>query len=268
MKKILALCLAAALVLPGCVKVDNSLGESLVDKSLLLNTYTVDFPISEIAMKPSSDLSAYSDTHLTIGALRDETFGLTTRDAAFTLVPAPDQMDLGENPVAVSFNLFFTSDTISVENDSQERILQNIYVYELLEKLPSSSRPTGTEIPHSVHTVTAGIPTYNGTGALDINFTREFAQKYVDAIKSLGDTLIDREKNISKYDDYVEKLPGIYMETDDPVGMGGRINLFDFSCLSVVSGYYQRNENIAILTVNSTWDGERKDSSFFFVPGE
>ena len=138
MKKILALCLAAALVLPGCVKVDNSLGESLVDK--------VDFPISEIAMKPSSDLSAYSDTHLTIGALRDETFGLTTRDAAFTLVPAPDRMDLGENPVAVSFNLFFASDTISVENDSQERILQNIYVYELLEELPSSSRPTGTEI--------------------------------------------------------------------------------------------------------------------------
>ena len=268
MKKILALCLAAALVLPGCVKVDNSLGESLVDKSLLLNTYTVDFPISEIAMKPSSDLSAYSDTHLTIGALRDETFGLTTRDAAFTLIPAPDQMDLGENPVAVSFNLFFTSDTISVENDSQERILQNIYVYELLEKLPSSSRPTGTEIPHSVHTVTAGLPTYNGTGALDINFTREFAQKYVDAIKSLGDTLIDRDKNINKYDDYVEKLPGIYMETDNPVGMGGRINLFDFSCLSVVSGYYQRNDNIAILTVNSTWDGERKDSSFFFVPGE
>ena len=111
---------------------------------LLLNTYTVDFPISEIAMKPSSDLSAYSDTHLTIGALRDETFGLTTRDAAFTLVPAPDRMDLGENPVAVSFNLFFASDTISVENDSQERILQNIYVYELLEELPSSSRPTGS----------------------------------------------------------------------------------------------------------------------------
>ena len=84
-------------------------------------------------------------------------------------------------------------------------------MYELLEALPSSSRPTGTEIPHSVHTVTAGLPTYNGTGALDINFTREFAQKYVDAIKSLGDTLIDREKNINKYDDYVEKLPGIYM---------------------------------------------------------
>ncbi len=268
MKKFLALCLAAALVIPGCVKVDNSLGEGLVDKSLLLNTYTVDFPIQEIVMKPSSDLSAYSDAHLTIGAIRDETFGLTTREAAFALIPAPDQMDLGENPVAVSFNLFFASDTISVENDSQERIMQNIYVYELLDSLPSSSRPTGTRIAHSTHRITAGTPTYNGTGALDISFTQEFAQKYVDAIKKLGPTLIDREAKIDKYKDYVAKLPGIYMTTDVPEGTGGRINLFEFSCLSVVSGYYQRNENIALLTVNSTWNGERKDSSFFFVPGE
>lgn len=270
MKKFLALCLAAALLIPGCVKVDNSLGEGLVDKSLLLNTYTVDFPLSGIALKHSSDLSAYSDTHLTIGSLRDETFGLTTRDAAFTLIPALDEIDLGDNPVAVSFNLFFTSDTISVEHDSQERILQNIFVYELLDSLPSSSRPTGTEIPHSAHRITAGTPTYNGTGALDINFTQEFAQKYVDVIKELGPVLISRDSSnpINKYKEFVGELPGIYMETDDPVEIGGRINLFDFSCLSVVSGYYQRNENIGLLTVNSTWDGERKDSTFVFVPGE
>ena len=268
MKKFLALCLAAALLVPGCVKVDNSLGEGLVDKSLLLNTYTVDFPISEISLKPSSDLSAYSDTHLTIGAIREETFGLTTREAAFTLIPAPDEMDLGDNPVAVSFNLFFTSDTISVENDTQERIMQNIYVYELLDSLPSSSRPASTVIEHSDYRITAGTPTYNGTGALDINFTTEFAQKYIDVIKELGPTLIDREKDINKYKEYVAELPGICIATDEPEGIGGRINLFDFSCLSVVSGYYQRNENIAILTVNSTWDGERKDSSFVFVPGE
>lgn len=270
MKKFLALCLAAALLIPGCVKVDNSLGEGLVDKSLLLNTYTVDFPLSGIALKHSSDLSAYSDTHLTIGSLRDETFGLTTRDAAFTLIPALDEIDLGDNPVAVSFNLFFTSDTISVEHDSQERILQNIFVYELLDSLPSSSRPTGTEIPHSAHRITAGTPTYNGTGALDINFTQEFAQKYVDVIKELGPVLISRDSSnpINKYKEFVGELPGIYMETDDPVEIGGRINLFDISCLSVVSGYYQRNENIGLLTVNSTWDGERKDSTFVFVPGE
>lgn len=268
MKKFLALCLAAALLVPGCVKVDNSLGEGLVDKSLLLNTYVVEFPLSEIALKPSSDLSAYSDNHLTIGAIREETFGLTTREAAFTLVPAPDEMDLGDNPVAVSFDLFFASDTISVENESQQRILQNIYVYELLDSLPSSSRPTRTQIEHSAYRITNGTPTYNGTGGLDISFTKAFAQKYVDVIKDLGAPLIDRVNKIDKYKEYIAELPGIYIVTDNPEGMGGRINLFEFSCLSVVSGYYQRNDNIAILTVNSTWDGVQKDSSFVFVPGE
>ena len=270
MKKFLALCLAAALLVPGCVKVDNSLGEGLVDKSLLLNTYTVDFPISEIYMKSSSDLSAYSDNHLTIGALRDETFGLTTRKAAFTLIPAPDEMDLGENPIAKSFTLYFACDTVSVADASQERILQNIYVYELLDSLPSSGRPTGTVIKHSTHRITAGTPTFNGTGGLDITFTQAFAQKYVDAIQEMGEVLISRDENnpVDKYKDYVAALPGICLETDEPEGMGGRLNLFNFSCLSVVSGYYQRNENLGLLTVSSTWDGVQKDSIFVFVPGE
>lgn len=274
MKKFLALCLAAALLVPGCVKVDNSLGSGLVDKSLLLDTYTVSFPITDISMKSSSALSAYSDSKLTIGAIRDETFGLTTREAAFALIPVLDEIDLGENPVAKSFDLFFASDTTSVPDDSQERILQNIYVYELMEPLPTTARPSDTDIFHSVERISAGTPVYNGSGPLDITLKREFAQKYVDAIKELGPVLIERSTDasqadpIDKYDDYVKKLPGIYIETDAPVGNGGRINLFDFSCLSVVNNYYQRNNNVGLLVVNSTWDGEKKDSTFMFVPGE
>ena len=53
----LVLCLAAALVLPGCVKVDNSLGKGLVDKSLLFDTYTQEFPLEEIQLKASETLS-------------------------------------------------------------------------------------------------------------------------------------------------------------------------------------------------------------------
>ena len=274
MKKFLALCLAAALLVPGCVKVDNSLGEGLVDKSLLLNTYTVEFPLTNISMKASSALSAYSDSKLTIGAIRDDTFGLTTREAAFALIPVLDEMDLGENPVAKSFDLYFASDTTSVPDASQERILQNIYVYELLERLPETARPSNTEIPHSLTRISAGTPVYNGTGGLDIAFTKEFAQRYVDVIKELGPVLIERSTDankadpIDKYDDFVEKLPGIYIATDNPTGNGGRINLFEFPCLSVVNSYYQRNSNVGLLTVTSTWDGERKDSTFMFVPGE
>ena len=154
MKKFLALCLAAALVAPGCVKVDNSLGEGLVDKSLLLDTYMVEFPITDITMKPSSALSAFSSSRLTIGAIRDETFGLTTREAAFPLIPALDEIDLGDNPVAKSFDLIFSIDTVSMADDTQERIMQNVYVYELADTIPSSVTPVDMEMPHYTQLIT------------------------------------------------------------------------------------------------------------------
>ena len=78
MKKLLALCAAAALIIPGCVEVDDSLGKGLVDKSLLFDTYTVSFPLEEIQLKMSDGLSGYSDSHLTLGAIRDDVFGLTS----------------------------------------------------------------------------------------------------------------------------------------------------------------------------------------------
>lgn len=279
MKKFLALCLSAAALATGCVKVDNSLGQGLIDKSLLYDTYTVSFPLTEIQLRTSEGLSGYSDSHLTIGAIRDEVFGLTTRDAAFTLVPALDEIDLGDNPVAVSFALYFEEDTISCADKSQANIFQNLYVTELKERLPQLDTRNTQEIPHGTEIITDGLPVYNGTGPLAFNFTQKFAQKYVDVIKELGPVLVehlqddeDEDGNsmegIDLYDSYVEKLPGIYIQTDTPNGIGGRINLFEFPCLEVVNSKYTQNSNLAILKVNSTWDGEAKDSSFVFVPGE
>ena len=94
MRKFLAIALAAALVLPGCVETDGSLGEGLVDKSLLYDAYTIEFPITDIRLMRSDDLSGYSSSRLTVGAVRDEKMGLTTREAAFPLIPALDTIDL------------------------------------------------------------------------------------------------------------------------------------------------------------------------------
>ena len=109
--------MAAALVLPGCVEVDNSLGEGLVDKSLLYDTHTVEFDLTEIQMKNADALSGYSSSKLTIGAIRDEVLGLTTREAAFPLIPALDTIDLGSNPTPVSFAIRFAGDSISCNDD-------------------------------------------------------------------------------------------------------------------------------------------------------
>ncbi len=270
MKKTIALLAAAALLACACVKVDKSLGKSLVDKSLIFDTYTVEFPLEEISLQKSKDLSAFSDKRMTIGAIRDETFGLTTREAAFALIPVLDTLDFGTNPTAVDFALYFALDSVSVADDSQKRIIQNLLVTELLERVPTKMASTSAHLKHGTDLITNGIPTFNGSGAISIKFTQEYAQKYVDAIHELGPVLKDRE-NVTgedKYDEFVDRLPGIHVTTDIPDGIGGRINLFQFSCLSVESNYYRRNNNIGILKVHSTWDGVQKDSTFMFLPGE
>jgi hypothetical protein len=271
MKKVfLTLCLTAVLATPSCFKVDNSLGKGLVDKSLLFDTYTAEFPLEEIQLKASEALSGYSDTRITIGAIRDEYFGLTTREAAFNLIPALDTLDLGTNPKAVSLVLNFAQDTVSCADDSQARIFQSIYVTELTKTLPTADDDTRNtqEIPHGSKIITKGLVSYNGQGDLTFDLSQEYAQKYVDAIVSTGKIFKDRDGDTDKYDEFIAKMPGIHLRTNVPEGIGGRINMFDFSCLSVSSNYYVRNNNVGVLTVNSTWNGVQKDSTFIVVPGE
>ena len=278
MKKVfLALCLTAVLVTPGCFKVDNSLGKGLVDKSLLFDTYTTEFSLEEIQLKPSEALSGYSDTRITVGAIRDPYFGLSTREAAFNLIPAADTLDFGTNPKAVSFVLNFAQDTVSCADDSQAHIFQSIYVTELTKRLPEADEDTRNtqEIPHGEEIITKGLVSYNGTGDLTFNFTQAFAQKYMEAIISTGKIFIERsdddddeEEDTGKYDEFLDKMPGIHLRTNVPEGFGGRFNMFDFSCLTVSSNYYVRNNNVGRLVINSTWNGVRKDSTFLVVPGE
>ena len=260
MRKILALCMAAALILPGCVEVDNSLGEGLVDKSLLYDTYTVEVELDNIQMKMADALSGYSSSKLTIGAIRDEVLGLTTREAAFPLIPALDTIDLGTNPTPVSFTLRFAADTVSCNDDSQARILQNVRVTALTQPLPVGSATSCTQdIPHGSTALTEGAPVYNGTGELSFSFTKDYAQQYINALRSLGPALKERaasededeDKLLDKYDEWVNAVPGIHLAIDAPQGNGGRINLFNFSCLSVNSNYYTRNNNVGLLKVHT-----------------
>jgi len=269
--------MAAALTLAGCVEVDNSLGEGLVDKSLLYDTYTVEVELENIQMKMADALSGYSSSKLTIGAIQDDLFGLSTREAAFPLIPALDTIDLGTNPTPVSFTLRFEGDSISCNDDSQARIFQNIRVTALTEPLPVGSATSCTQdIPHGTTALTEGTPIYNGSGELCITFTKDYAQQYINALRALGPALKERatsddqdeEELLDKYDEWVEAVPGIHLAVDAPQGKGGRINLFNFSCLSVSSNYYTRNNNVGLLKVHSTWKGVEKDSTFLFIPGE
>ena len=264
------LALALPLALNACVKVSGELGKDLIDKSLLFDTYTVEFPIEDISLRRADDLSGYSDTRLAIGAIRDDTFGLTTRASAFTLIPALDTLDLGTDPRFVRFRLRMAADTTSVADESQRHILQNLYAYALTDTLSSKEAGTNRDIPHGTEIITRGIPVYDGTDSLVLDFNAAFGQRYIDALRRLGPVLIDRSEGstVNKYSDFIQAVPGIYVQSDEPEGLGGRINLFELSVLTVSSNYYRQNNNFAVLTVNSAYDGVRKDTSFLFIPGE
>ena len=264
---LLGLSLAA---LTACVESSDEIGKELIDKSLLYDTYTVEFPVEDIRLRRADDLSGFSDSRLAIGAIRDETFGLTTRSSAFTLVPALDTLDLGTNPEFVRFSIHFAADTVSLADESQRNILQNLFVYELTDTLSSTRAGTNLDIPHGTEIVSRGIPVYDGTDSLSFDFTPAFGQKYIDALKRFGPVLVCRDEgsDINKWADFIDAVPGIYIESDIPDGIGGRINLFELSVLSVSNNYYYRNDNVASLTVRSSYNGVRKDTTFLLIPGE
>ena len=264
---LLALPLAA---LTACVKNSPEIGKDLIDKTLLFDTYTVEFPIEEIQLRRANDLSGFSDTRLAIGAIRDDTFGLTTRSTAFGLVPALDTLDLGTDPKFVRFTVRFAADTVSTATPGQEHIFQNFFVYSLKDTLSSKESGTNRDIPHGTEIVSRGIPVYDGKDDLYFELNEAFGQRYIDALKKYGPVLASRDEDnkINKYSDFMKEVPGIYIESDVPEGIGGRINLFDLSILSVSNNYYYQNDNYATLTVNTSYNGVRKDTSFMFIPGE
>ena len=266
-----ALLLTLPLVaLTACVENSPEIGKDLIDKTLLFDTYTVEFPIEDIQMRRANDLSGFSDARLAIGAIRDETFGLTTRSTAFGLVPALDTLDIGTDPKFVKFSVRFAADTISTATPGQEHIFQNFYIYSLIDTLSTKESGTNRSIPHGTEIVSRGVPVYDGKGDLFFELSPAFGQRYIDALKKFGPVLAcrDEDNTITKYSDFMQDVPGIYIESDIPEGIGGRINLFELSSLSVSNNYYVQNSNLALLTVNAVYDGVRKDTTFLFYPGE
>ena len=281
--------LAALIMLPACVKVNGQLGENLIATDQQYDTYTVDIPLTETKMEMADSLSGYSNTRLTIGAVRDDVFGETLRGAAFTLIPALDTIDFGEKTVidGISYpevkrvHIAFAADTVSVPAGDRDRyILQNIDVFPLTEPLNLEKIGTNNAVQFDAsRRISVGIPVYAGKDSLSFDFTKEFAMSYIDGIREVardGKILITREDaqpgDTVSMEAYTAKLPGVYVRMLPGSGNGGRINMFDFSCLTLTTNgttnYYARNRNVATLRIRGVYDGAVKDTAFLFVPGE
>lgn len=250
-----AVAISGGLLCGSCINVDKSLGESLIPDNQLYDIYTASFPITDIEQETADSLSGYSMYKFTFGAVRDETFGLTTRLTAFTLVPVNDTLDFGTAGTQTfkQFHLSAVYDSISCADPSQQYILQNVNVYELDE--PIDYNKLSPKLSYSKTRITDGIPIYNGQDSLEFNFSKAFGEKYMTITSEDLDTITN----------YTKKFPGIVISTDPPAGYGGRINMFRLPIAVSSSTIYG---SYAELSFTADYgDRTQVDTAFYFYLG-
>jgi hypothetical protein len=257
MKKILfaAVVLSCAL---SCTNVDKTLADDFIATNQKYDVYEAEFDLSEIYSLPIDSLTAYSSRRINIGSIRDDTYGLFKRGCAVTLVPVLDSIDFGTDPVFERMRFQASLDSVSVEDKSQLNILQYVNVYPLTKALDSTNYASRSQIEYSKTRISKDIPVLNGSDSLIFYFTEDYGKQY---LNMTNDDLQD-------FDEYQQKFPGIYLTTNDPAGVGGRFNMFNFNILEYSNSYLVRTDNYAVLYFNAEFDGERKDSllMFYFSP--
>lgn len=246
---------AGMLCLSSCISVNDKLGSDYLASNQQYDLHVAEFPIEDIEMDTPDDLSGFNYYHFTVGAVREDMFGLTTRSSAFTLVPVSDTLDFGKAGTQVFRQFHFSAPKAgtSYVEDSQERIVQNVNVYELSEALDLDK--AYPEVHYRPERITKGIPLYNGGDSLSFDFSREFAEKYMTIKDADLDTITS----------YTKRFPGIYITMDEPVGNGGRINMFS---LPVNVSNYTINGAIASLKFSAEYEGKGvRDTTFYFYLG-
>lgn len=248
---------AAFLCCISCIESNTELGGTLIPVEQTYKVFTKDIPLEDIDISMADSLSGYSQTRISIGAIRDKDYGLTTRASALTLIPMfGDKLDLGTDRVFKRFHISLAKDSTNVCNSSQKSILQNFNVFELERALdPDKDFDCNSTIKHGEDRVSSGIPVYTGGDSLSFNFSREFGEKYL----SMTDS------DVSDMDKYLSRFPGIYIESDKPVGGGGRINLFNFQL--TLNEYHYITGNYATLNYEANFNGVRKDTALYFYIG-
>ena len=250
-----------------CITVDETLGENFIPTE---HQWDVFAPAAEdledICLQMADSLTAYSSTRFTFGAVNDGVLGTSVKSTSFTLVPLVDSIDFGKNTKIRQFHFTAVRDTLSVVNEDQLKILQNVYVSELKQPLDSNVLYAGAFMQPEIrdkyldpdNRITVGVPVYDGGDSLSFDFSHEFAKSFMDRV---------RNARLDSIDYYIDELPGIYITTDEPAGHGGRINMFNLKFKTDSYGYL--TGNYAELKITAEYEGfeEPVDTSFLFFFG-
>ena len=249
-----------------CVYIDEAIGENLIPTDQLWDVYNPDaVDLTEIRLQMSDSLSGYNTSRFTFGAVMDPTLGTSMKSTSFTLVPINDSLDFGKNTKFRQFHFTAVRDTLSMVYNSQEKILQNVYVTELRKPLDSTVLYTGSFMDPEIRAeylnlgnrITEGIPVYDGGDSLSFDFSEAYTMEFIERLKSFP---------LDSMNLYLERVPGIYISTDTPSSPGGRINMFNLP-IRTNSGYVTGNFAELKFTAEYEYAEEPVDTSFLFYFG-
>lgn len=246
--------IAAVLCVYSCVKIDNGIARNLIPSDQEYDLKIYEFDLEDVKLKIADSLSGYSSRHITFGAIRDKESRLSRRASAITLVPFHDTLNFGQNTKFKRFYFTMPIDTISAAEETQARMMQNVNVFELTEPI---SIMDGNFIPkHGTTRVTRGVPIYDGGDSLTFDFSEAFANKYLNI----------KQEDLKDMKTYIKRYPGILFDVDDPLGQGGRFNMFSVQA-DVDGQNYTITGSYANLEFSAEYDGKTKDTSFIFLFG-
>jgi len=259
---------AATVCCLACVEINPRLAGNLIPLDQTYNIYPTScaIPADILSNRFADSLSGYSQSRITIGAVRENEYGLTGRSCALTLIPPYDTMDFGNRSALVYKGMHFGAalDTINVGALGQEHILQNVEVYALDKPLNPGHDYDCNNVANTISVdfskrICKGAPVLNGIDSLSFDFTDDFARKYLEI----------EPDDLKDFDGFCKKYPGIYIRTDSPMGNGGRINMFEVQ-LGYDSDYGYILGDYAEFKVKCDYDYDgvaETDTAFFFCFG-
>ena len=285
LKKYLFVLFAGMLLLPSCVKVNTDLGQNLAPREHRYEVFYEEIPLKDIRVQRVDSTYAYSTFRITVGAVKDDNYGLTVKSSAFTLIPVDSVLNFGRETEFKELFLTLKRDSLSVPFGEDVRTPQRLRAYALNANcdINDTKNFLYTGDVAKITTALAGQEpitdyslVYCGEDTLNVHFKADFynglkAKWLAKAVENENHEKVfkvDHADTLSN-SDYLKDFPGIYLTCDEPVGSSkGRYNLFQLK-LDLDASTYVISGNYAELSFSAkygTGDTPR-DTSFIFLIG-
>lgn len=245
---IIAVFAIAFFTIQSCVSTDLTLGSNLVptDRNIPIELAEIDINLGQ--RYPDSLQTSMTGSAI-VGSINTSEYGTVSVGTAMTITPATDSIKWGGDPKFVSMRLAIPASTCQVMDDAQRYIPQNIYVHRLKVELDSTMIYYNSIKPeyYEKGICAKSVPVYTAGDSLCVSFPEEFAKPLFD----LDEMVLDSVEL------FLKNFYGIYMDTDDAMAGGGRLNRFDLSNSVITFVYNSEND-----------EGHRRDTTVYFYVGD